>query len=340
MDKVENAKDTKAVTEDNSLNYLSLVGESVVKGAAAGIAGSVLALKDSDAVQTAGKIGYAAAEALTFGAIGAGVGAGAGVALKAARELAQPAKEVAVGAGVAAGIGAKVAAEAVFNKDAASVARDMAIGAAIGGAVGACTGDATRSIAMAGMGAIAAAAARAAECCKPCPSTMIQEIGRDTWNHMKNRPGEALIEGALFGPAGVIGGAAAHKFMKANEKVQPVNMPKVEEKSILDHIKDFKYIPVISPVISPIPLNDIGKYVGTGPVIDHEKAAAVIKVAANEANNAITEHRKENPTASTLERTAGYVIGGPIAGKVVGGAIELGDVGARKAAKWVKSFFE
>ena len=117
-----------------------------------------------------------------------------------------------------------------------------------------------------------------------------------------------------------------------------LNMPKVEEKSILDHIKDFKYIPVISPI--PFIPNDIGKYVGTGPMIDTEKAAAVIKVAANEANNAITEHRKENPTASTVARTAGYVLGGPIAGKAVGGALELGDVGARKAAKWVKSFFE
>jgi hypothetical protein len=71
--------------------------------------------------------------------------------------------------------------------------------------------------------------------------------------------------------------------------------------------------------------------------VEAGKAAAE---AVKQTNKDLDQHRKDNPTTSKIEQGVGDVIGGPIAGKLVGTAIEVGDMKARQAAKWVKSWFE
>lgn len=164
-----------------------------------------------------------AGDAITAGAMGAGVGGAAALGVEQA--IKNPA---AVGIAAAAGaVGGAVAAELLkggakeVGKAAECAAKDAAIGAAIGGVVGAATADATRAVTLAAMGAITGSAARcAAEMCKPSccvkpfnPIEAAKEVGKATVDHVMNRPIEAAAEGLIAGVPGVVGGAMLRKVI-------------------------------------------------------------------------------------------------------------------------------
>lgn len=350
---VENTKDNTAKSsEDNQVSYLSVIsdiGKSAVLGgigcaAAAGIGEACKTATGSEsALKTSMKIGTAVAESAVLGVVPA-------LTLAAARtETVQKAAAAANGAVEAA----KAGANAVLGEKCTDIAKDIAIGAVIGGAIGACAGDSTRAAAATAVSGIAAGARKVMEdcCCKSktlTPLEAVKQMGRDTWDHMKNRPLEAVAEGLLLGPAGIMAGAAVHKMMDKKDCCNPAEVNKKLNEKINDRpdvIKDLLKNPFIVPVVSPIGMppmipNEVlkraAKSVGTGQMIDTEAARETIK----KINQDLDQHRKDNPTASVIERSVGYAVGGVVGGKMVGTAIEMTDIGYRKAYDYVKSWFK
>lgn len=357
---VENTKDNTAKSgEDNQVSYLSVIndiGRAAVLGgvgcaAAAGISEACKTASGTDsALKTGLKIGQAVAEGAVMGAVPV-------LTLAAGSEIAKQARATAGGAIEAA----KAGANAILNDKNAceikDVAKEVAVGAAIGGVVGACTGDTTRAIAAAAIGGIAAGARKVMDdcCCKSktlSPIEAVKQMGRDTWDHMKNRPVESIAEGLLLGPGGIMAGAAIHKMMEKKDLkdcCNPAEMNKKLNEKLNDRsdvIKDLLKNPFVVPVLTPvggIPVEAIkraSKLAGTGPVPGVEATRETIKEAAKTINSELEQHRKENPTASAVERAAGYAVGGVIGGKLVGTAFELNDIAQRKAYDYVKSWFK
>lgn len=332
MDKnVENVKESApAKSEDNSLDLVSLCkdfGSGVAAGARAAMAPAETAIRIGTSV------GMAAAEGLSFAA-GPGF-----VAARAATDI--------VTAGAARAVG-RAAVDAVSNKEVQDVAKEAVIGAAVGGVIGASCGDSTRAMTMAAIGAITAGAAKVMEDCNKSkmlnPVEAAKQIGADTWNHMKQRPGEALLEGTLLGVPGVVAGAQIRKAMEQKgaetlgEKIgRKVNEAINDRDGLIKELMKTPFMPI--PVLSPIPtFPEALKNLSTVPNVD------VIKAGASAGKNAVdamlSEHRKENPTSSMYERAAGQVIGGYFGGKAVGTAIEMGHIGANKTYDYIKSWFK
>lgn len=350
---VENSKNTTAKSAEDNVSFLSVMsdlGKSAAIGCASGLAGVAIseackAANGTDsAAKTAMKAGAAVAEAAAFGVAPLAITAGKEVA-KYGHAAAQGAK-----AGIEAGANAVLGEKTCH--DIKDVAKEVATGAVIGGVVGACAGDATRAVALATVGGIAAGARKVLEdcCCKSKTLTPVEagkQLLSDTWNHMKNRPLEAAAEGLLLGPAGIMAGAAIHKMMEQKDCCNPKEMSKRLNEKIDDRndtIKEILKSPFILPVLSPVGGSEIikraAKAAGTGQMIDVNAAKETAVQATESINNALDQHRKANPVASQAERTAGYIIGGPIGGKMVGTALELQDVGYRKAYDYVKSWFK
>ena len=352
------------------------VGTGLIQGAAAGVGIQL-------SPETSGTIAR--------GAVAVGIGGAA--ALAAEQAIKNPAA-----AGIAVGAGAVGAALAEVLKQqgkdakgcATDCATDMAIGAAIGGAIGAATGDATRAATLAALGAITGCAARCAAECKGCcakptdPVSLAKDLGKAVLDHVTNRPVEAIAEGALLGPAGVVGGAMVRKMMEAQkccgnvaEQAMKTTLESIKKQGeMLKQIFDPTKLPVIEMGPAPIKGGNAelikaaaeaavaggaagaagleaakaaakaGAEVGIGPIAGPiaveagVKAAQAAAEAAKSAGKEIDQHRKDNPTTSAVERGIGYGIGGVVAGKAVGTAIEYGDVKARQAYQWMKSWFE
>jgi hypothetical protein len=167
-------------------------------------------------------------------------------------------------------------------------------------------------------------------------------------DHMRTRPIEAGAEAVLGGATGLVAGAMIRDMLK----------PKCEEKLCDKVMKNTcceikKQADLVKKVVDPTahsliemgPVPGAAKAaveaavgVGAGKAAA-EGAAIATKVAAQTASE-IEQHRKDNPTTSKIERGIGYATGGPIAGGLVGTAIEVGDVKARQAYNWVKGLLK
>lgn len=332
------------------LNLSKETAENIAKGAvAAGIAGGAVVAAEQ-AIRNPG----AAAVALGAGAVGAGV-------LEVLKQQGKDGKGCATDCATDAAIGA-------------------AIGAGVGLATGDATRAATLAAMGAITGCAARCAAEMCKgcCAKPAdPVSLAKDLGKTVLDHVQNRPVEAVAEGALLGIPGVVGGAMIRKMME-NQKDCCKDIMKSTCENIKKQAEMLKKIfdPTKLPVIEMGPVGPFGDAavkaaagaaaggvgsvaaeaakhaikagaeVGVGPVIGPvavEAGAAAAQKAAEAAKAAqkeLEQHRKDNPTASAVERGVGYGVGGVLAGKAVGTAIEYGDVKARQAYQWVKSWFE
>ncbi len=356
--------------QDSGMSFLSIVesaGKSVgnaIRSAEEFGAGVVSGAANGVGIDISQKT----AENIAKGAVAAGLGVAGVVAVEQA--VRNPGVAAGAVAGAAVGIGALEAVKAIKDANgncATDCARDMAIGAAIGAAAGLATGDATRAATLAALGAITGCAARCAADCGPCcikPADAVgvaKDLGKAVLEHVKNHPAEAAAEGVLAGPAGVLGGAMIRQMLEKDGCCEKLG-EKVMKKTC-EEIK--KHADMIKKLFDPfkMPLIEMGPQVGTGvrpemvkagvevakagveaaiPVIGPvaTEAAKIGAEAAKQTQKELEQHRKDNPTTSQVERAIGKVAGGVLAGDAVGTAIEIGDIKARQAYQWVKSWFE
>lgn len=373
-DVVNESKDCckeEAQKEDSGCCFLSIM-ESAGRGISNGVSS---AYRGAEAVGSAAIQGAASGVGIAIGKetsdlIARGAIAG-GAVLALDQAVKHPAAAAAViGAGaVGAAISEALKDQGKDNKAGCAVdcATDMVIGAAIGGAVGAATGDLTRAATLAAMGAITGCAARcAAEMCKPgcCvkpsdPISVAKDLGKAVLDHVQNRPIEAVAEAVAAGAVGVAGGALAHKIMEKDccgnvvEKALKGAAKEIQRQAeMLKNLFQPQLLPLMDAgagraVQAGVEAAVVGAAVGAAGVGAGKMAAGAIEAAKAGAKavqageqSELDKHRKDNPTTSQVERVAGQIIGGPIAGKAVGTAIEYGDAKSRQAYKWVKSFFE